>query len=44
MNNAETIANIKDTTPILTNSEKAWLAYLEVRFGLKNKNADFLKV
>ncbi len=30
--------------PILTDSEKAWMAYLEVRFGLKEKNSDFLKV
>lgn len=34
--------NIKEL--ILTDSEKAWVAYLEVRFGLKEKNSDFLKV
>ncbi len=41
MNNYEIIANRKledDIAPILTDSEKAWLAFLEVRFGLKNKN------
>jgi hypothetical protein len=34
--------NIRE--PILTNSEKAWMAYIELRFGLKEKNSDFLKV
>lgn len=44
MNNFETIPNTKDKELILTDSEKAWIAYLEVRFGLKEKNSDFFKV